>query len=108
MSPGISNPALILAIAVLLGLAFASLALLGRHGAVDERCRFRLLRLGGAINAWMEDHGHHDFPSIVNPKAGEPWLPGRTGSAGLVLWNYLGGNIPPKQHPEETSEHYVE
>lgn len=108
MSPGISNTALILAIAALLAIAFTALALTSRSGAVDERCRFRLLRLGGAVDAWMEDHGHHDFPSIVNPKPGEPWLPARTGSTGVVLWDYLGGNIPPKQHPDESTERYLE
>src|SRR5580704_9529024 len=108
MARGVSHSALLVAIAILLAIAIAGLALIARPGAVDERCRFRLFRLGGAVNAWIDDHGHRSFPSIVNPASDEPWLPGRTGSAGLVLWNYLGGDIPSKPRANETPEAWAE
>jgi hypothetical protein len=108
MASGASHTALLVAIAILLAIAIAALALIARPAAVDERCRFRLFRLGGAVNAWIDDHGHRSFPSIVNPASDEPWLPGRTGSAGLVLWNYLGGDIPSKPRANETPEAWAE
>jgi hypothetical protein len=108
MERGISQTALLVAVAIVLAIAITALALIARPSAVNERCRFRLFRLGGAINAWVEDHGHRSFPSIVNPQPGDLWLPGRTGSAGLVLWNYLGGNIPSQPHRDETPEQYAE
>jgi hypothetical protein len=108
MARGASHTALLVAIAIGLAFAIAALALIARPAAVDERCRFRLFRLGGAINAWLDDHGHRSFPSIVNPQPDEPWLPGRTGSAGLVLWNYLGGDIPSQPRAKESSEAWAE
>jgi hypothetical protein len=108
MARGASHTALLVAIAILLAFAIAALALMVRPSAVDERCRFRLFRLGGAVNAWLDDHGHRSFPSIVNPQPDQPWLPGRTGSTGLVLWNYLGGDIPSPPRANEGTDAWAE
>jgi hypothetical protein len=108
MARGITQSALLVAIAIVLALAIIALATMSRPASVDERCRFRLFRLGGAVNAWVEDHGHHSFPRILNPSPQALWLPGRIGSAGLVLWNYLGGDIPSPAHPNETQEQFAE
>jgi hypothetical protein len=106
MDRGISQVVLLVLVAGLLAIAMGALAIMARPSAVDERCRFRIFRLGGAVEAWLEDHGHRSYPAIANPVAGELWTPGRVGSASVLLWNYLGGNIPPQQRPTENKDQY--
>lgn len=73
----------------------------------DETCRFRLFRVGSAVNLWLEDNGHPTFPQIQNPAPHEPWMPRRPGSASLILGEYLSGNTVPSKNPRITEEEHL-
>jgi hypothetical protein len=72
----------------------------------DEQCRLRLFRLAGAVNLWIEDHGHRMYPAIRNPAPGAEWTKDRVGSAGVTLWSYLGGDVPRERHADESEDDY--
>jgi hypothetical protein len=107
MPPILARNLTLLVITALIVLSLVALALVGRPSAIDERCRFRLYRLGGALDAWVEDHGHAAFPAIVNPEPGTAWEPGRPGSAAKVLWEYLGGDMPERRLAGETDAQHL-
>jgi hypothetical protein len=77
-----------------------------RDRADEQRCKYRLQRLGLAVNQWVRDDGFRGFPPISNPAQGEPWRPDRPGSADAVLWSYLHGDIPRPPRPGETAEQH--
>ena len=72
----------------------------------ELRVKYRLFRLGRAVNFWVEDHGRTQFPKITNPTPFTPWEPDRLGSAANVLADYLGGDVRPHQQEGETPEAY--
>ncbi len=69
------------------------LLLASRHSisnnAQDLRCKYRLSRLGRAVNLWMEDYRRTWHPPITNPQPQTLWIPGREKSAAEVLVEYL-------------------
>lgn len=77
-----------------------------RDRADEQRCAYRLRRLGMAVNLWVKDNGWRSFPPIVNPVQGEAWRPDRSGSADAVLWHYLHGDIPRPPRPGESAEQH--
>lgn len=99
--------AIILICVVLLAAILASLMPGIRGGADDQRCRFRLRRLGEAVHRWVEDHGRRAYPQLVNPPAAQPWRPGRAGAIDTVLWEYLQGDLPRPQRQEESREAHL-
>ncbi len=91
----------------LMALIVAALRFIDDSRVVDETCRFRLFRVGGAVNLWLEDNGHKKFPDIQNPAPHEPWMPNRPGSASVVLGEFLGGRTVPSKNPILTDEQHL-
>ena len=74
----------------------------------DMQCRFRLKRLGIAVNQWVIDQGHQRFPKIKNPTTATPWDPNRLASAHAILGEYLRGDIPFRRMEDESSEAFYQ
>jgi hypothetical protein len=102
-----SSTVLLTLITLVLAGLFIAIGLFDHPQAINERCKLRLLRVGGAIDAWVDEHGHGAFPEILNSAPGSLWTPGRMGSAGIVLADYLGGDIPDRPRPGESQDQYL-
>ncbi|TVR47193.1 MAG: hypothetical protein EA402_01575 [Planctomycetota bacterium] len=76
------------------------------HRADEFQTRFRLKRLGVAVNQWVADQGHQRFPRIINPPPVSPWDPQRMGSAHAVLGPYLQGDVPMLQREGESAQDF--
>lgn len=78
------------------------------HQAVDVQARFRLKRLGIAVNQWVADHGFNRFPQITNPPQATRWDPQRLASAYAILGQYLQGDVPMIQRQDESAEEFYQ
>jgi hypothetical protein len=74
---------------------------------VEEQCRFRLFRVGGAVNLWLDDSGQRAFPEIENPPPHEQFIPHRPKSASVVLEQFLGGNLALSKRPDKSEEQHL-
>ena len=97
---------IVLVVSVVAGLLVVAMPLSISSRAEEQQCRFRLRRLGLAVNQWVEDHGHEAFPPIRNPPAGADWDPQRSQGADQVLWFYLYGDVPRPPRPGESPAEY--
>ncbi len=77
-----------------------------RDQAVELQCKLRLKRMGDAVNYWIYENNFKGFPQIKNPKPQQAWVPNRHNSAGNILRQYLGGDIPRKRHDNESQSSY--
>ncbi|MFW5845262.1 MAG: hypothetical protein ACOCXJ_03455 [Planctomycetota bacterium] len=104
-------------IALLIWLAPQSI----RYQQTEQQCRFRLRRVGEAINAWVMEHGRERFPPVRNPAPRQLWRPGRPDSLSAILRPYLSGDddlfrprrigdkrIPSGREQDESENEYVQ
>jgi hypothetical protein len=102
-----TNAVVLFAVILVMALIIVATRFVTDTRVIEEQCRFRLFRVGGAVNLWMDDSGLRAFPEIENPPPHEQFIPNRPKSTSVTLEQYLGGNVALSKRPDRSEEQHL-